>query len=207
MMEEEICQMMEALAESEKVLVGLGSEWGTERGPEVKKAYEILYRMIGDRDYFIVTTVTDGAIFESRLDPERITAPCGNIHWLQCVNACTKDIWEEGERSDGTCPHCGELLAVNTIEQKNYIEEGYLPQWKAYTAWLTTTLNRRLTVLELGVGFEVPTVIRWPFEKIIFYNKKSHLYRVNEKFSQKTEEIRDRMTAIEADSVEYLRKR
>ena len=90
-------------------------------------------------------------------------APCGNDSWQQCRDACTKDIWEPGEVPDGVCPHCGAPLIPNTVAAEHYIEEGYLPQWQAYTRWLAGTLNKELLILELGVGFGTPTVIRWPF--------------------------------------------
>ena len=196
----------ERLESSEKILVGIGKEWNSDGHSEVMDAYEALYQLIRDKDYFIVTTNTDGAIYDSHLDKERITAPCGNVHWRQCGKACTKDIWEEGELSDDVCPHCGAPLTGNTIEAETYIEEGYLPSWKAYTAWLTKTLNRKLTVLELGEGFKTPTVMRWPFEKTVFFNQKSYLYRVNESFFQITEEIRERAEGIQANSVKWVRE-
>ena len=49
-----------------------------------------------------------------------------------------------------------------------------------YLSWQAGTVNRTLTILELGEGFASPTVMRWPFEKIIFFNRKALLYRVNE---------------------------
>ena len=88
-----------------------------------------------------------------------MVAPCGNIHWRQCPDACTKDIWEEGEIPDDICPHCGRPLTGNTLDSGNYIEEGYLPRWEAYKKWQTGTLNRALVILELGEGFGTPTVI------------------------------------------------
>lgn len=199
-------QLKRDTQESEKILVGLGSEWKSGKHPGLTEAYDHLHTLLKGKDYFIVTMATDGEIFQSKLDPSRITAPCGNDHWLQCSDACTKDIWEEGEIPDGICPHCGKPLVSNTLEAGNYIEEGYLPQWKAYTTWLTTTLNRKLTVLELGVGFKIPSVIRWPFEKTVYVNKKSRMYRVNETFAQKAEEIGERMVSVEENSVEFLRK-
>lgn len=199
-------QLRKDIGESEKVLVGLGGEWRSGKHPELAKAYDRLHALLEDRDYFLVTMATDGEIFRSKLDPSRITAPCGNDHWQQCSAACTKDIWEEGEIPDGICPHCGQPLTANTLDAETYIEEGYLPQWKAYTAWLTTTLNRKLTVLELGVGFKLPSVIRWPFEKTVYFNKKSKLYRINETFAQKTGEIAERTVSVAENSVEFLRK-
>lgn len=196
--------MKERLEKSEKILIGIGSEWRVEQNPEVMSAYESLYQLIKDKDYFVVTTNTDGAIYDSSLAPSCIVAPCGNVGWRQCQKACTKDIWEGREVPEGICPHCGAPLIGNTIEAETYIEEGYLPQWNAYTRWLAATLNRNLLVLELGVDFKVPTVIRWPFEKTVFFNKKSYMYRVHSSLAQITEEIRERAEGVSRNSVEWI---
>ncbi|MBT9777637.1 hypothetical protein GPL15_14125 [Clostridium sp. MCC353] len=191
--------IIERLGDCEKVLVGIGQEW---RGA----SYEKLKAVLNGKDYFIVTTVTDGEIYESGLDPSRIVAPCGNETWRQCSKSCTKDIWEPGEIPDDICPHCGAPLIGNTINADQYIEEGYLPQWAVYTRWLTGTLNKKLLILELGVGFQTPTVVRWPFEKTAFFNQKSYMYRINEKFSQVTVELKDRAEAVSENSVEFVDK-
>lgn len=156
-----------------KILIGIGGEWKKSKREDICEAYNLLAKCLEGRDYFIVTTNTDAEIFRSRLDASRITAPCGNETWRQCSRSCTKDIWEPGEIPDDICPHCGAPLCGNTIDADSYIEEGYLPQWMAYTRWLTGTVNRPLLVLELGEGFKTPTVIRWPFEKTVRFNKKS----------------------------------
>ena len=87
-----------------------------------------------------------------------------------------------------------------------YIEEGYLPQWQKYTHWLTTTLNQRLLILELGEGFKTPTVIRWPFEKTVLFNQKSFMYRVNEKYAQLADGMQERAAAVGVDSVEWIKE-
>lgn len=187
-----------------KVLVGLGEEWDGKKREDVKEGYEALARLLEGKDYFIVTLNTDGKIFESSLDEKRITAPCGNVHWFQCDKGCTKDIWEEGEAVSGICPHCGGPLVPNTVHAQKYIEEGYLPQWNVYRQWLSGTLNRKLTVLELGVGFEYPGIIRWPFEKTVYYNNKAKMYRVHKKFFQVSEELKEKAEGIQRDSVEFV---
>ncbi|MEG2700781.1 MAG: hypothetical protein RR995_06310, partial [Hungatella sp.] len=70
---------------------------------------------------------------------------------------------------------------------------------------LATTLNRRLLIVELGENFKRPTVIRWPFEKTAFFNQKSRFYRVNESFSQISEEIQERAGGIAENSVKWIR--
>ena len=67
-----------------------------------KRACHALYELTDGKDYFVVTTVTDARIFDSPLRADRITAPCGNVNWFQCSEACTKDIWERGRGAGRT---------------------------------------------------------------------------------------------------------
>lgn len=69
--------------------------------------------------------------------------------------------------------------------------------WNDYMKWLSFTLNRHLLVVELGVGFSNPMVIRFPFEKTVFLNQKSKMYRVHPVLPQVTAEIAERGTAIQ----------
>ena len=130
-------ELLTRLREAEKVVIGLGGEWKlADDGRPVRErrlsddptqkrlraAYEALYELVKDKDYYLVTTVTDGAVYDTPFDAKRIVAPCGNIHWRQCSGACTKDIWEEGEVPEDICPHCGAPLTGNTIQAETYIE-------------------------------------------------------------------------------------
>lgn len=211
-------EVMEKIKEAQKVLIGIGKEWALRDDEkdirfchltdpsqaDLKAAYEALYDLIKEKDYYIVTTLTDGAVYEMPFDKNRIVAPCGNIHWRQCSKACTKDIWEESEMPDDVCPHCKAPLTGNTIKAETYIEEGYLPRWKDYKKWQTGTINRSLVILELGEGFATPTVMRWPFEKIIYFNRKSRLYRINESFYQLPKEAEERGVSVHENSVRWM---
>lgn len=137
---------------------------------------------------------------------QRIVAPCGNETWRQCSEGCRKDIWESGEVPDDICPHCGAPLVGNTIDAVPYIEEGYLPQWDYYLKWLGETFNKNLLILELGVGFSKPGVIRFPFEKTAFFNQKSMFIRVNETLPQVTKELAQRAESVTESSVAWVQK-
>ena len=67
-------------------------------------------------------------------------------------------------------------------------------------------MNRRLCILELGVGFQYPQVIRWPFEKIAMYNQKAHLIRVSAKFPQLAEELSQKGVSVPEHPVQFLLK-
>ena len=73
--------------------------------------------------------------------------------------------------------------------------------WDKYLHWLSFTLNQKLCVLELGVGFAHPNLIRFPFEKTGYFNKKARYIRVSEKFPQLSAEIADRGEAVKEDPV------
>ena len=157
----------------------------------------------------------------------RLVMPCGSTVKKQCRAGCkgvlttvTEEDREklqemfqkltEGRFPDqpfvltGVCPECGEPLILNNVYAENYNEEGYLEQWGRYTKWLQGTLNHRLGILELGVGMRFPTVIRWPFEKIAFYNEKACFYRVNERLYQLTKELAEKGCGIAQNAIDWL---
>lgn len=102
------------------------------------------------------------------------------------------------------CESCHELRKFNLHSENAYDESGYMQQWEKYTRWLQLTLNKKLVLLELGAGFDVPTVIRWPFEKIAMLNYKAWLYRINQKLPQLPSEIKDKGTSVNENSFEFI---
>ena len=79
-------------------------------------------------------------------------------------------------------------------------------QWNTYLRWISGTLGHRLLILELGVGFASPELIRWPFEKITQINMKSSLIRVNASFPQLPKELAEtgRVYSVHCNSIEWL---
>ena len=150
-------EIREYVDAAELILVGIGEEFSIKQAgrEQVIEAYETLAGLLKGKGYFIVTLQTDDLIYESRLAKERIVAPCG---------------------SDA---------AGNVVTDEEYDESMYLPQWEVYTKWLQNTLNHKLCILELGVGFAYPSVIRFPFEKIAYFNQKARLVRVHSEFADR----------------------
>lgn len=171
-------QIKREIEDAELVLVGIGEEFSIEKeGRErLLGAYDQLADLLKGKGYFLVTLQTDDLIYESRLARERIVAPCG---------------------SDA---------AQNVVTNEHYDESIYLPQWEIYTKWLQNTLNHRLCILELGVSFAYPSVIRFPFEKIAYFNRKARMIRIHSKFAQLTPEISERSISIAESPVEVLKK-
>lgn len=197
-----------------------------------RNAYQRLSGLLKDKNYFVVSLCTDDLIFSSGLEAGRIVTPCGGFRALQCMETdqesrplCRTDqeplvvceeVWnqvmDDLDRCEGeidkvdfpVCAECCHLLAFNQIETPGYREEGYLSQWSKYKQWLQGTLNRELCVLELGAGMEYPMVIRFPFEKIVFFNQKASFFRVHSRLYQMTEELKGRGISVKADPVRFL---
>lgn len=224
-------RIKEIIDNSEMILVGIGEEltpaFQGEEGPlepffrsrfyeelgdenEILQGYNRLSRLLGKKPYFVVTMNTDDLIRRSGLEEEKIVAPCGSMGKMQCTEHIVEagrirdQVLESRDVNRAVCPICGGRLQFHTIAAEGYLEEGYLPQWEKYTKWLQNTLNRRLCILELGVGFRYPQVIRFPFEKTAYYNKKAMLIRVNSRFSQLPAELDGRGISVPMDPREFL---
>lgn len=186
------------------------------------QAYHNLEKMIKGKNYFIISLCMDDYIYGTGLDEKKIVTPCGGFRKMQCDDNCShvlSDIPQECSNAvlryyrrelpvdainEPVCAKCGSKLRFNQLGVTRYAEEGYLERWREYTKWLQGTVNKRLCVLELGVGMEYPTVIRFPFEKIVFYNQKAFLYRIHSALYQIGENIGDRGCAVKGDPVDFL---
>lgn len=193
--------------------------------PVLKKLADIL----GDKNYFVIATATDSRIAAVPWKKERLVMPCGTTVRKQCVKGCghmIEEVTEEDREklkaafkelstgrfpADGMaeltkCSRCGAAMVLNNIFAENYNEQGYSEQWQIYTKWLQGTLNRRLLVLELGVGMRFPSVIRWPFEKVVYFNNKATLIRVNERLYQLTEELSGKGSGVPKNAIAWLER-
>ena len=189
---------------------------------KIMKAYDRLGKLLEGKNYYIVSTCTDDCIYDAGFKEDRIVTPCGGYRFMQCEDNCRGGIEEPGEALLGqiyhsiktgediveikkpVCINCKKNLVFNNVNMCHYAEEGYLDQWNQYTKWLQGTVNRKLCVVELGVGMQFPTIIRWPFEKIVFFNQKSNLFRIHSKLYQLTEEIKERGFSLKENSTDFI---
>lgn len=193
---------------------------------KVQSALEKLAEILKEKNYFVVTTAMNPVVSKIAWKDNRLVAPCGGYDRKQCacegaegvqdtteaeLKAAIKALdclgqQEENKECLGVCPNCGKPFVFNNIYAPQYNESGYLKQWDLYTKWLQGTLNKKLVVLELGVNMQFPSVIRFPFEKVSYFNQKAHMYRVNEKLYFLSEELKDKGTPISENAMDWLLK-
>ncbi|MCM1174699.1 MAG: hypothetical protein NC341_06565 [Blautia sp.] len=191
---------------------------------KLREAYQNLRKIVEDKNYFILSIATDDYVYRHGLREERIVTPCGGFRKMQCDHNCSGQIMEPDgdmyqkvlsyfhggteleELSEPQCERCGRKKRFNQLGVSRYAQEGYLPQWDIYTKWLQGTVHKKLCVIELGAGMEMPSIIRWPFEKIVYYNQRSFLYRIHPALYQLGENMGGRGAAIKEKSVDFLAK-
>lgn len=191
---------------------------------KIQNALENLRLLVENKNYFIVSTCMNGLVESAGFRKDRVVAPCGNYLKMQCrmpdcehISDTPTWVYEQigeyaaGKRSlfelsEMICPECGAVMEFNSLYSENYKEAGYMKEWGTYTKWLQGTLNKKLCVLELGVSLKFPSVIRFPFEKIAYFNQKADFIRIHEKLYQLSEELGEKGFSQSENSVVFLNR-
>lgn len=162
----------------------------------------MLEEKLSGKDYMILTSNVDCQFSRNHFPPERVFEYQGNYDRLCCTRHCTEDVWpfqpvmEQMIAHTNTktaaiptellpvCPHCGAPLRLAFRDYPSYESE------KAnYQAWLNRSENGMLCILEIGVGFNSPGVIRVPFERITQERSHVKFFRITVDYSDSEEEI------------------
>lgn len=98
----------EDILKAEMILIGVGEEISKQKceQEELDNAYHVLERLLKGRNYFVLTSNTDGAIHNTKLIPMLIAAPCEEnsesqwqsyMNWISCTLGHSLIILELGE--------------------------------------------------------------------------------------------------------------
>ena len=163
--------------------------------------YKKLYELVKDKKYFVITTNVDDQFVKSGFPSQKVYATQGSYRYLQCSRAChdklyddTQIIKEMVENIDENlkipselvpfCPKCGEALDTNLRKDNYFVEDTYWhKQHEAYQNFVNEAKNSKTLLLEFGIGYNTPAIIRFPFEsmtekipewKLVRFNR-SHL--------------------------------
>lgn len=162
----------------------------------VLKPYADLAALLEGKDYFICTTNADGQVQKAGFPKERIFAPQGDYCYFQCSKPCSDDLtyneemirtmveYRMNEREICTedvpmCPRCGAYLVPNLRVDDKFVEEPHLRNLDSYTGFLEGCAGKKTVLLELGVGYNTPGIIRHPFERLARERDGATLIRCN----------------------------
>lgn len=103
------------------------------------------------------------------------------------------------------CPHCGRPLTMNLRADATFVEdEGWHRAAERYENFLRTRNNMKILFLELGVGYNTPGIIKYPFWQMTARNPKSTYACLNYDEAFAPNEIRKQSVCISGDIGETL---
>ena len=98
------------------------------------------------------------------------------------------------------CPHCGKLLTMNLRSDDSFVEDaGWHAAAERYSEFLRRHEGQKILFLELGVGYNTPVIIKYPFWKMTYQNANAFYVCINLSESYCPKEIQTRAVCINGD--------
>lgn len=188
-----------------------------------KPVYDDLLKLVKDKDYFAITTNVDHCFQKAGFDKQRLFYTQGDYGLFQCSTPCCQETWDnEGiilqmvERQREmrvpsellpVCPHCGRPMVMNLRADDTFVQDDRWHQAsKRYEDFLQTIKGKRVLFLELGVGYNTPVIIKFPFWRMTATNRKATYACVNFGQAAAPKDILRQSVCINGDIGEVLER-
>lgn len=145
--------------------------------------YRMLLDLVRDRDFFVITTNVEKQFAKAGFPEDRLFEVQGDYGLLQCERGCHDTLYPNEdlvrrmvaethelripESLMPVCPVCGGSMDVHVRKSSDFVQDA---SWYAaaerYDRFVASCTGRSTVLLELGVGFNTPTIIRFPFERM-----------------------------------------
>lgn len=183
---------------------------------DVTPLHKTMLNMIRDKNCFLLTTNVDHQFEKAGLPSEKIFATQGSYNRIQCKRGCHQktyhavelfrqmDVTRKNARISFTlvpkCPVCGGAMAMNLRADSHFVQdEAWYEAESRFSDFLSKAIDKNLVLIELGVGFNTPTIIRFPFEKLCREHENISLIRLNYDQAVVPASLGDRAIGIDCD--------
>ena len=191
--------------------------------PPALPLYQQLYELIKEKHYFVLTTNVDHQFHKAGFQPERIFATQGDYGEIQCARGCHPQVYNAEERfhkmDDARhncliprslvprCPVCGAHMAMHLRCDRYFVEdENWHTASARYHSFLDTVQGKKIVLLELGVGFNTPGIIKYPFWQMTAENPNATYICINSKEAFCPNEIEGQSVCIGGNIEEFFDK-
>lgn len=185
-------------------------------GMNATTLYKEILEIVKNKKYFVITTNVDDQFYKAGFDKNRIFATQGSYAYIQCSYACHNKIYNATDMVKEMvenirdckipselvpkCPVCGENMEVNLRKDAYFVQDdNWYRQDEKYGKFLDNTKDKKVLLLELGVGFNTPGIIRLPFEQMTYNNNEWNLVRINKDNTSTFFDIEDKIIKIKDD--------
>ena len=187
-----------------------------------KPVYEEIFELVKDKDYFVITTNVDHCFQKAGFDKKRLFYTQGDYGLFQCSEPCCRETFENEEivrkmmeeQKDmcipsellPVCPRCGKPMTMNLRSDNRFVEdEGWHRAAERYENFLRTRGDYRILFLELGVGYNTPGIIKYPFWQMTAQNPKAVYACINFGEAVCPDEIKRQSICIDEDIGKVLK--
>ena len=181
-----------------------------------KPVYGDLLKLVAGKDYFVITTNVDHCFQKAGFDKKRLFYTQGDYGLFQCSGPCCQETFDNEavvremvrRQVNGkvptellhVCPHCGRPLTMNLRADDSFVEdEGWHWAAERYENFLRTRAGEKFLFLELGVGYNTPVIIKYPFWRMTVKNPNAIYACINHGQAVCPEEIEKQSICIDAD--------
>lgn len=152
--------------------------------------YKRLFELVKDKDYFVLTTNVDHQFQKAGFNKHRLFYTQGDYGLFQCSKPCCQETYDNEEcvkdmlefQEDmripteliPRCPKCGKPMTMNLRADNTFVQdEGWYRAAERYEEFLRRHKNLHILFLELGVGYNTPAIIKYPFWQMTVKNPKA----------------------------------
>lgn len=184
--------------------------------------YRDLLRLVGDKDYFVLTTNVDHQFQRAGFDKKRLFYTQGDYGLWQCSQPCHQRTYDNEEAVRQMleeqremkipaalvprCPFCGRPMTMNLRSDDTFVEDqGWRAAAGQYEDFLRRHEGAKVVLLELGVGGNTPGIVKYPFWRMTRQNPKAMYACVNLGEAFAPQEIKNRSICIDGDIGEAIR--
>ncbi len=195
--------------------------WLNRIEPNALPLYQTVYELVKEKPHFVLTTNVDHQFWKAGFSDENIFATQGDYGKIQCSKGCHPKAYDAIDmftqmnqaRQDclvpsymvPKCPVCGGSMAMHLRCDQYFVEDEH---WNMaaghYASFLKEHKREKVVLLELGVGFNTPTIIRFPFEQMLRGNVNWSLVRLNLGEAVLPESLEYRAMGINEDIVKSI---
>ena len=186
-----------------------------------KPTYDNLLCLLQGRDYFVLTTNVDHCFQKAGFDKKRLFYTQGDYGLFQCSQPCCQETWDNEKivremasqqknmriptELIPVCPHCGKPLTMNLRSDDKFVEdEGWHQAAERYENFLRTRSGQKILFLELGVGYNTPVIIKYPFWQMTSANPNAVYACINQGEAIAPKEISERTICMSSDVDEVI---
>lgn len=190
---------------------------------EENGTYRRLFELIKDKDYFVLTTNVDHQFQKAGFDKHRLFYTQGDYGLFQCSLPCCQETFDNEKviremvnRQKNMripselipkCPKCGRSVTMNLRADNSFVQDGgWYRANERYEDFIRRHRGLRTLFLELGVGYNTPGIIKYPFWQMTAENPKAVYACINFGEAAAPAEIEKQSVCINGDIGDILGK-